>query len=154
MRYAVVSFLEKDYPVIFTVGEWPLHMTLYGWFESNASPEETSSMLGTITVHTKPMTLKATEKALFGKNQNLSVTRIEKSDELDTLHQEISNAVGGIGTLRHPEYFNDAYSPHVTDQVVGNVKPGESIYIDSLSLVLFVDTKERQVLQTIPFGGT
>lgn len=147
-KYVIVSFLQRDFPLKFLKLDWPLHITIVRPFSSSKSGEEFIRTLTAICSQIKPIYVFGKSREMFGPNNDLPVTELEDTPELQSLHDQIMNVSGVWMEFRTPQY--ETYRPHVTDQVNGRISAGEEVIINSISLVE-LGSDERQVLSTINF---
>lgn len=147
-NYVIVSFLQKGFPQKFLQPNWPLHVTVVRPFFSNKSGIEFIHALTTISSQIKPIYTLGKSREMFGPNSDVSVTELENTPALQSLHDQVMSTSGAWMQFCTPQY--KTYRPHVTDQVTGGISVGEEVTIDSVSLIE-LGSDERHVLGTVNF---
>lgn len=142
--YLVVSFLEKNPPSVFQKSHWPLHATIVRPFSSSKTAEEIIDALKILSKQTNQLRTVGKSREMFGPENDISVTELEKTPELQIFHEKTLEAIGPINftSFEYPDF-----RPHVSDHAAGTIAPGEEVIFHSLSLVE-VFTEERKILYT------
>jgi 2'-5' RNA ligase len=138
-EYVVIKNFDPNPATRYKMDALPLHISISNMFYSSADESFLCDRLLEVAESTKPFTIKATSRQQFGKEMDVPVTELEKSDEIQTLHASIISTLGDVAVLKTPEFGGNNYRPHVTDQPVGKLAIGSVITIDSLTLVKVVD---------------
>jgi 2'-5' RNA ligase superfamily len=138
-QYVIASLLTPETTPLFKRAEFPLHLTLAGPFFSDREFGEIAEKMNEVCANTTTMTLRGTERRMFGRDRNLPGTMIERSPELYALHNNLFDALKGMVTIKVPEHNRAAYNPHVSDRPTGKVLPGQTLVLESVSLLEFLD---------------
>lgn len=153
-KYVLVQFLENlpdGYE--YSMKDWPLHVTLADVFAIHG---DWTSLLKDLTLsleneraffsHTKV-------KDLFGEDGSIKVILIEKTDELQNLHDTIISVLERHkAVFNSPEYVKAGYKPHATEQAESKLQIGDVVEFNSLTLVdMFPnnDPYQRKILGTV-----
>lgn len=134
-KWAVASFF-RDLPVGFEFPreETPLHATLAGVFAISLDGDATADVLKECIEKFKPLTIKG--ETVEKWNDGLKVALIKHSYEFDGLYREVQKRLIDAGAVfNEPQYLGDGFQPHVTFQKSGQLDPGGSQAIRSVSLV-------------------
>lgn len=132
-NYVIVCFLSRNPPLEFPSKEWPLHVTILRPFTSTCSPEEFGRMLEPICAQTPALTLTAKAEELFGPDNDVQVTELELTSELEMFQCQVLEACESRITFKLPAFPN--FRPHLTVQQEGRVNVGDTVVLNSLSLV-------------------
>lgn len=146
-KYNLVSFLEPvSVGTEFAMADWPLHITVADVFAVDLGTGvegELGSMLSGIS----PIVLVAGDDAVLGVTQ---VVLIEKNHQLQDLHEQVISLLELYGAkLNVPEFTRSGFLPHSTVQKSGQLRKGDKIKVDTVSLVdMFPggDWRRRRVL--------
>lgn len=144
-KYVIVSFVEPEFPQTFSHADWPLHVTVLRPFSTNLSDDELVEKLQDVCARHSPITTEAKSKELFGPENDVSVTELVNTSELQTLHEEISRIFGSDIEFTAPPYPN--YRPHVTDNNGKSIQVGDTVSLTTISLVA-LGQDDRTVLVT------
>lgn len=150
LEYSVVSFLSNS-PRSFRRSSWPLHVTLVGLFHSETPPEQLADKLMIVAFRHKKLSATGMERAYFGRKRDIPVTELSYSNEFKALHLDLIATLGHAIELHSPAFNGEHFSPHVSDQRNGQIAQGQSVTIDSISLVHFSD-KDARVLSNVPLN--
>lgn len=85
----------------------PPHLTLMEGFETEENPEKLTEILNSIAQKYQPIHLKFLKVSSFQPITNTIYLKVEKTDELERLHEELYNEMPS-GPPEHP------FVPHVT----------------------------------------
>lgn len=135
--------------------EWPLHVTVMPWF-SVAKPQHLLLQdLETITKKRKSFRLAVDSDALFGPKKDISVSLVQKNENISSLHQELLRYVLAHGAVEdsYVQWLGDAYRPHITHH--GKIRPntGDIISADGLTIVKLLEDDICEVVTDLQFGG-
>lgn len=150
-KYTLVQFLE---PVavgsVFSMDEWPLHMTLADVFAINLSSQFYDN-LASFLLLANCFSTEAGVKTNIGDKET-NVTLIKNTDELQLLHNSLIDLLENHGAVFNSQQFNrEGFLPHATLQQSRQIESGKRITIDELSLIdLFVDEDwtQRKILKS------
>lgn len=135
--------------------DWPLHVTLSPRFAVDIKQPDLVTDLKNLLAKKKPIETIVKNDERFGQDNHILVSLLELTPELFELHNEVLDLLESYGAVfDEPGYSRTGYKPHVTVQKNGRVYKGDSITIDSLTLVdMFPDQdiKLRKVLETYIF---
>jgi 2'-5' RNA ligase len=157
-KYCIVHFVEPlpDGYEFVARNNWPLHITLASNFTLPYRDEEFINKLAEICSRFEPITVAIDGEAFFGKDQSVHVSLVAMTDELRTLHRSIVEILEASGAVfDEPQYHLDGYRAHATIQVNSRLNSGDSVIIDSATLVdMFPneDISRRKLLKTISFS--
>lgn len=146
MQYVIVSFVEPDFPPVFTGDTWPLHITLLQPFSTDLGQQELVTLLQRVCAGHLPVKTVATDRAMFGKEKERAVTRVMCTPALQQLHTNIVNAFSEHAQILGHQY--PEYSPHITDTGSHRFEVGMPIILTSVSLVAR-NGPERNVVHTV-----
>lgn len=146
-KYTLVAFLE---PVAvgaeFSMSDWPLHVTLADIFAIELSTG-VEQKLADLLIGWSPVKLIAGKDTVLGTAE---VTLIDKSDELQGLHDKIVDLLEvNDAQFNNPGFTRAGFLPHATIQKSGRLHEGDMVEISKISLVdMFVngDWQKRKVL--------
>ncbi len=158
-KYVLVSFLKPiDNGAEFMVGHWPLHTTLVANFALDLSGSQLPNKLTTLFAQHQPLQTIATEDDYFGPERQVHVTRLMRTPELASLHNQTVALIRNChGVFDEPHYLEDGYKPHVTVQADGRVHAGDPVRISTITLVdMFPDgdIAKRRVMQAFRLGAS
>lgn len=153
----VIVYLIKDLPLgyEYAMSSWPLHVTLLDVFAINGSSTDLIADLEKEFANSRPVTVRVIDKDLFGEDSDIPVALLNKTTELQHLHNKI------IGVLKrydvkfnNPEYVSDGFRPHSTIQKDKQLKIDDIVTVGSITLIdMFPnkDPRQRRILGTIHF---
>lgn len=133
-RYVVVLPLEPLAPGdVFTVAEWPLHVTLVEPFQTDLPTAALAEILRRVAGRSQVIHASGGDEAMFGRRRDVPVTLVRDGGELGALRDEALAALGdaGVGLGRARPDFR----PHVTRKHGRRLRPGEPIVLDTSALV-------------------
>lgn len=134
-KWCVASFFD-DLPAgfEFAMEEVPLHATLAGVCALPMSGDEIARNLKSAVAHTVPFEIYGDTQEQWG--EGLKVTLIRQSNNFDNLLRLVQATLLEEGAVfNEPQYLGDGFTSHITMQKSGEVLPGESRLISSVSLV-------------------
>jgi 2'-5' RNA ligase len=154
-KYVVVHFIDvKNTPTNFHMSQWPLHITLLANFQI-IDIDKLQTELVSFTEQRTPFTVAAKGEALFGPQQDVRVSLIEPNSNILGLHADLLKMALDMNALFDaPQYNGPGYRPHSTIHDYARVQDGQSVAVDSLTLVdRFPDNdiKRRRIIQTFDF---
>lgn len=125
----------------FPTSTWPLHLTIVPTFETEQSVQTVETAIASVLSRTTPLTVVGESLDLFGPNHDVSVTTVNASDELTTLHRNLLDALQLLGPKHLKlEYIGDGYRPHISHTVDATFAAGE---VATLRQIAIVDMKRR-----------
>ena len=142
--YLIVSFLKRNHPSVFQKSDWPLHVTIVRPFSSSKAPEEIIKSLTTLCAKTSQLKTIGKSREMFGPENDIHVTELEKTPELQALHEK---AIKAIEPIEFTSFEYPNFRPHITDQGNGSFVVDQEVILTSLSLVK-ISGHEREVLHT------
>jgi len=150
--YVIVSVLDTVPTEAFPRSNWPSHLTLLGNFYTEASESELYSILTNTVEKTQPLLVVGERKEMFGKNADVPVTVLQKTVELEFLHNQLRHSFGSsVLHFETPGYIGEGYLPHVTDTAEVKMEIDEGVQLTTISLVrLTGDT--AHICSTIPLS--
>lgn len=153
-KWAIVQFIQPvEEGHTFSREDWPLHVTVASNFTSDFSSDEIFEKLSSLLSQQKTFMVKAEKTDYFGPAKTIQVTVIEKNDQLLQLHSTICKFLESTGAVfDEPQYMYEGYDGHSTVQKTSQLNTGDSVNIDSLTLVdMFPDGDGlmRRALKTI-----
>lgn len=155
-KWAIVAPLQpvKD-GVEFSPSDFPLHITLAGVFAIDINGAALSEKILALLTHQAPFEVMADTEDFFGPNKEIAVMKLQKTPELMDLYNTIHNELIALNAIFNtPQYEEAGYIPHSTKQKHAMVTKGESVLIDSVSIIdLFPnsDGHRRKIFKTIQF---
>lgn len=149
-KYALVHFISPiENEALFHMSEWPLHTTLADVFAINRLQTSIDAKLATMLAQTSTVETAAMDDIILGTTQ---VVLLDKTPSLVKLHTDIVSLLEkNNAVFNTPEFTKDGFLPHCTLQMSGRLNKGNTVTIDSVSLVdLFPssDWEQRKVLAT------
>lgn len=145
-EYVIISLLQKDSPTTFHKSKWPLHMTIIRPFASSKNVKDIIDTLKIFCSNKKVIKTKGKSYEMFGPDKNIPVTELENTTETKSLHDDILHICSSWLEFKKPTY--DIYRPHVTDQGNQKISIGESVVIETISLVEMIG-EDRRIMGTI-----
>lgn len=152
-KYVIVGFLEKAPAGLeFEAVDWPLHVSMAPRFMANLGRIGLMEALEHLAAKTDLLQLTAAEDAMFGPGADIPVTTIVPIPEIQQLHNDVYGLLNSEGaTFDEVRYTGESYKPHVTIQKHSRVHTGDSLTIDSISVVDMYpnqDVSRRKILKT------
>ena len=140
--------------------KWPLHAILAPWFSVD-SADEVMYELGILAENQRPIDVVIGMQTSVGKRprkqRQQNAQTIEPNLELQELHDGLIAVVKRHGTLRSINNIGEGYNPHVRQQGVKILWPGNVLQIDSMSLIeaqiANLNNAEKTVLKNYAFSG-
>ncbi|MDX2776609.1 2'-5' RNA ligase family protein [Streptomyces caniscabiei] len=154
-KYALVHFIPSVSPgTTFPMSQWLLHVTLADVFAIDRRATDIDKKLAALCMSAHPTETAAIADSILG---TAHVVLLKKTPPLLQLHTDIISLLEKNGAVfNHPHYTRDGFIPHSTIQTSGRLSIGETIAIDTISLVdMFPDGdwEQRRVLATFPMSG-
>lgn len=151
-KYALVHFTSSiQLGASFHMSDWPVHVTLADVFAIDRHGIDIDEKLAHLLTKAEPVQTTALHDALLG---TAPVVLLDKTASLIALHTAIVALLEENGaTFNTPEFTKDGFLPHSTIQKSGRLHTGDTIVIDSISLVdMFPggDWMQRRILMTFP----
>ena len=125
---------------MFSSSDFPVHVTIVRPFLSGIDEKEIIKKMKITSSKNKPMKTSGKSKEMFGPQNNVFVTELENTPEIQKLHNDSLDDLGDSINFELPQY-NSNFRPHVTDQKTGKISVGEEIFINSISLLRFYENK-------------
>jgi len=159
MRYMIAAEVRDGdlaSGVEFKSDEWPHHVTVIPWFDTD-SPDVGRRLLSGMAERYDRAKATVGEMALFGVDEDVKVSRLV-SDDLVNIHTT------GLGMLRdlglevnNSRFIGQGYKPHITHHDTGAIpRKGDELTIKSLSLIERIakgDTSLRSVIKRAMLEG-
>jgi 2'-5' RNA ligase len=133
--YVVISSFDKHPKQNYTLRDLPLHLTLSNIFYSDLTTVEIMARLKPLTHKFKQFEVTAKSREMFGPQQDVPVTEIIKSEQLQDMHKGIAAVLGEDMKYQSPEFAGANYRPHVSDQPAGIVAINEKLTVNNLTFV-------------------
>jgi 2'-5' RNA ligase len=136
-RFTLCIFVDQlpEEGYEFDSRQWPLHITLIGNYFS-ANSDDIIQAIGNVTATYSNFEVSVGADAYFGSDNEILVSTIRQSENLNALHQAVVRAVAGCGVeFSNPSFLNVGYKPHITAQVSARKNEGDSIMVEHVSLV-------------------
>lgn len=155
-KYVIVHLVD-NLPVgyKFPMSDWPLHITLADVFAIEGDSAELIIDLETEFSSHPPIQSSVVGDEWFGEDKSVHVKLIKKTEELQQLHETILSVLSNYkATFNNPEYTHAGFKPHSTVQKNGQLDLGDTVTLDSLTLIdMFPDSNphRRQVIGTVQF---
>ena len=131
------------------MSEWPVHVTLADVFAVDRHDVGIDEKVADLLAKIYPVTTSARIDDVLGTTP---VVLLDKTAPLTQLHTDIVNLLeANDATFNTPEFTKDGFLPHSTIQKSGRLHVGDTITIDSISLVdMFPggNWEQRKVLTT------
>ena len=156
-KYSLVCFLEPVLPDFkFDLDSWPLHTTILDVFAVDATSQEILAELKDSISETSAITVTVQEKRYFGEKKDIPVMILEKTGQLQALHESVAMALDNIGLhMNSPQFAHEGFIPHITVKNNQAVSVGDKYTFDNITLVdMFPggDGYGRRILGTITLG--
>ncbi len=136
LRYWLALMLE-DLPPGTEFQPGRLHVTIIPWFVSKLDEAEMVNSFYNKFPNVTAFKIQIGQKAMFGPKKDVSVSLIEPSKPLLTLHQmalDWFDEIGARWAVKNPHAAED-YKPHIRRRQGTKIEASEAIIIDSLSLI-------------------
>lgn len=136
----------------------PLHVTVQPWFmiPENSKDDLRLALVQYATTQ-PPFTITGGERALFGPNNDLPVTKISEGvARLTALHLTTLGLINKMGGTVSSSWIQDKYVPHVSDrlQEERSLHPEESVVLRALQLVRRELSGGKRVIESVfEFNG-
>ena len=150
-KYCLVHFINRQpNHSEFNMNQWPLHITLADVFAISLEQSAFIDKLEIISNKLAPVTVSVENESTLG--DQTPVMLFAASPDLLRLHEAIISSIEVDGAIfNHPEFTGIGFIGHSTIQNEQRLQNGETITIDSVSLVdMFSggDWQRRKVLAT------
>jgi 2'-5' RNA ligase len=157
-KYVLVHLMEglpDGYE--FSMQDWPLHVTLADVFAIQGRPEDLMTRLTERLNNHPVIQARVMGDDWFGKDKSTHVMRIEKTNELQTLHKAVVDILRTLNaTFNSPQYIGSGFKPHSTirgdDQ---QLQKDTVLSFDSITLIdMFPNENptQRKILGTVFFA--
>lgn len=128
---------------------WPLHITLFPWFEA-LDADALDSELADIAKKTKPFDVLVGAEKMFGPNNDIPVNIIQDQTVLVQLHKKLNKVV--TGEILESRWTGDGYNAHITQHAgAANVSEGDLVRVDHVYLVKLLDDETCLFLKKYTF---
>lgn len=139
------------------VYNYELHCTLVLWFCTKANRVEVEEACSLVAAQAKPIWLRGKEAAYFGEKHDLEVRLVEKTHELDELHNGLLDELQRLSdfSLLETEYSRDGWRPHVTSMRGKSFKPEQRALASSMYLIEAredITKGQKDVFAEVKFG--
>lgn len=136
--------------------DWPLHVTLADVFAIHGSSDNLLRDLEKHFGSYRPVHARVIDEAWFGENKDIQVRLLDRTDELQALHEKTLETLDRHGaTFNNPEYMREGFKPHSTVQKDDQLHIGDTVTFDSITLIdLFPNENpyRRRILGTVRFA--
>lgn len=142
-KYALVQFFEQTVEgQTFPMTDWPLHITLADVF----AVDITTDLMNDLTAYVATFSYIVTHVAGDGTLGTTDVWLLENTPELQAFHEDLVDILEKHGAkFNTPEFTRHGFIPHITKQHGWDLKAGDTVSIDLLSLVdMFPDADWQQ----------
>ena len=156
-KLIIVSFFEDLKPGYrFAASNWPLHLTLVRPFTTEGPVESIETALTKALDQQPAIAMDFGEIGQFGPHEDVPVTTVVKTPELQNLHDRLRALMEEYGAVNNTQWSGKEYRPHVTHQHHGKMEPGQSVQLRQASLLDYQDGENatRTILRTYPFKAT
>lgn len=149
-KYTLVHFTSPIHlGTSFHMSDWPVHVTLADVFAVDRHGTDLDEKLAHHLAAITPVQTTALRDASLGTTP---VVLLDKTSPLTALHMDIVTLLeANRATFNTPEFTKDGFLPHSTIQKNGRLHIGDTVVIDSISLVdMFPggDWQQRRILAT------
>lgn len=131
----------------------PLHVTVQPWFAVRENTERDLRLaLVRYADMQSPFAITGGERALFGPNNDLPVTKIDEGVvQLTALHLTTLGLIKKLGGTVDSPWIQEKYVPHVSDrQREGrSLQPEESVVLRALQLVRREPAGGKRIIETV-----
>ncbi|MDN5274679.1 MAG: hypothetical protein JWP06_580 [Candidatus Saccharibacteria bacterium] len=148
-----ISDLPDGYE--YSMKDWPLHITLADVFAIDGDP---GSLLKDIATRLRtyiPVRAEVVDDEWFGEDKSVHVRLLNKTPELQELHETILRVLDGYYVVfNHPEYNGSGFRPHATVQLKEQLALKDVVTFGSITLIdMYPDENpyRRRVIGTIHF---
>jgi hypothetical protein len=133
----VLPIRPLEVGVGFTVGAWPLHVTLVPRFSSAVDVAQLATVLQATARGRAPIDASIGCDAYFGTDSDILVSLVADQVALVEFHLQLLSALErecGI-TVEEPQYSREGFRPHVTAANEGRIREGEKVGLVQIALV-------------------
>lgn len=147
-KFIIASFIGGiTAGTTFEESKWPLHVTLMHSFHSNTPPQELTQTLERALQRQEAFELFGKSDELFGPENDRPVTELKLTPQMSALNTLLKETFTEHSDQSVPDKY-PTYRPHVTKQGEEGISIGDSVRIDSVSIV-FVGDESRIIISTI-----
>ena len=136
-----LAFVLEPTMVGSTFSRWPFHMTVLPWFDAEGRDSVVHEIIERYIEGLGPINTTIGENEDFGAEGHIPACLVEKTSDIQTLHDNLFNTVRDAGmTFKNPEHCGgDSYRPHITHQrgKKGYIK-GDQVILSSLELIKLI----------------
>lgn len=130
----MVEDLPDNYE--YSMNYWPLHVTLADVFSIVGDRNDLIYSLREYLKGEYPIEVRVIGDEWFGDDKSVHVKLIDKTESLQQLHEGILDILSGYNAVfNHPEYTKKGFRSHSTVQKRDQLKTGDLLNIDSITLV-------------------
>ena len=121
----------------YVLNDIPLHLTVLSNARLHSPASQFVNEVRRVAMGCPPFSAGALDFEMFGPNANIPVTEVTVVPQLRRLHDELCEAVRGLGgEAVEPDYWGAGYRAHVTKTQRGiSVAPGDEVRLDRLALI-------------------
>lgn len=139
----------------FSMEDWPLHITMADVFAIKGNPQDLLKLLNEKLSNYGTVKSKVIGEDWFGDKKTVHVMLINKSYELQSLHETIIHGLEHFDvTFNTPQFIYEGFIPHSTVKDNEQLHEGYEVNLNSITLIdMFPDKNpfRRRVLGTIRF---
>lgn len=155
-KYCLAAFLQPvGTDTAFAMTDWPPHVTLADVFAIDRTGTGIDRKLRALLDREPAVRITASEAALLGAT---AVTLLEKNEHIVALHARLIDLLAANSAVFNtPEFTRTGFLPHCTSQKSGRLHPGDTVWIDTITLVdMFPDGdwRRRKTLKTFALRGS
>lgn len=133
-KYSIIQLLEDmKEEVEFSVGHWPLHVTVADTFAADWDKNDLRKKLEELLGGLKPATAVGDHDEYFGPEKQTQVIILDMSEELVDLHHKVIELLESAGAVfNDPQYAKEGFRAHATVQRHARVNKGNVITLNAL----------------------
>ncbi len=142
---------------VFMANSWPLHLTVVSIFCVTCELEKLLGDLGEVIKKSSSIELTLADKDMFGPKKDIPILHIEKNEKLQRLHDSIVKMLleKYKASFKNLNYTGEGYKPHVTVKRENDLKTGDTVAVNSITLIDRYPNgnyKARKIIQNFPLG--
>lgn len=128
----------------------PLHLTLTPWLRTETTPSNLIGLTEVALSDTTKVKTKATTEDSFGINEDIKAMRVERTDQLLSLHLKLIEVADSIDANYSMRYCGEEnWQPHVTHKGTRRLSNGAELVIDGVDLVQRLTYKQKALVGRI-----
>jgi len=134
----------------FTLREWPLHVTVAPTFVIASGLPAVLPAVTEILLTQPTLRLRVGSEEGFGHAQNVPVSLVEPTAELNRLHSLLIAALLAVGAkFDDPEFIGAAYRPHITLKGADALPRGTGLTMSQAAVVDMAPAGERRLREVV-----